>query len=72
MLKLLARFCARPAVATWIIRRALGHPYHHLDGYMGRWWFFNPYEDVDGADLAGRGWCKKCQQRRDAQPDEPA
>lgn len=48
MIKLLARFCGRPAVARWIIRRAMAHPYSHLDGYMRRWWFFNPYEDVPG------------------------
>ncbi|MND20250.1 hypothetical protein D3C87_1254410 [compost metagenome] len=46
--KLIAKFCAKPAVANWLIRRAMKTPYVHIHGkddelYMGRWWLFNPY-----------------------------
>lgn len=46
--KLLARFAARPAVANWLIRRAMKTPFSHLPSnedpsYMERYWLFNPY-----------------------------
>lgn len=47
--KLIARICAIPAVADWIIKRSFRTPYSHItdpksgDMYMGRWWLFNPY-----------------------------
>lgn len=46
--KLIARFAARPAVANWLIRRAMKTPYSHLPSndeptYMARYWLFNPY-----------------------------
>jgi hypothetical protein len=45
--KLIAKVCARPAVADWLIRRAAAHPYSDIynDGvlYMRRGWVFNPY-----------------------------
>jgi hypothetical protein len=46
--KLIAKFCAKPAVANWLINRAMKTPYVHIYGkdgemYMGRWWLFNPY-----------------------------
>jgi len=46
---LLARICAIPSVADWLIARAQRTPYSPImspDGqtlYMGRWWLFNPY-----------------------------
>lgn len=40
--KLIAAFITRPTVTEWLIRRAMRTPYFHLDGYMGRWWLFNP------------------------------
>lgn len=39
-----ARFLARPAVADWLIRRAMRTPYSHLPGYMQRYWLLNAYE----------------------------
>lgn len=49
LLKLLARFLARPAVTDWLIRRAMRTPYTHIDKdgdvYMYRYWLFNPYEE---------------------------
>jgi hypothetical protein len=42
---LLAKILAIPFVADWIIKHAQKTPYFHLDGYMGRWWFFNGYGD---------------------------
>lgn len=45
---LIAKFCARPAVADWLIRRAQARPYSDIvkDGevYMWRGWVFNPYD----------------------------
>ena len=47
--KLIARLCAKPAIAEWLINRSFKTPYTHItsadgnDVYMGRWWFFNPY-----------------------------
>lgn len=35
-------------VANWVVNRAKRTPYLHLDGYMNRWWLFNPYQDPDG------------------------
>lgn len=43
--KLLAIIVSWPPIARWIIQRARRTPYRHLDGYMHRWWLFNPYED---------------------------
>lgn len=44
----IAKICAKPAVAEWLIRRSQKTPYQHIYGkdgdmYMGRWWLFNPY-----------------------------
>lgn len=46
--KLIAKICAKPAVAQWLINRAFKTPYSHITGpdgsiYMGRWWLFNAY-----------------------------
>lgn len=40
----LAWLLSRPAVVDWLIRRAMRTPYIHIDGYMNRWWLFNPYD----------------------------
>ena len=49
LLKLLARFLARPAVTDRLIRRATRTPYTHIDKdgdvYMYRYWLFNPYKE---------------------------
>lgn len=37
-------FLSRERVADWLIRRAQRTPYTHIDGYMLRWWLFNPYD----------------------------
>lgn len=46
--KLIGKVVSRPAVANWLIQRALKTPYTHLskDGsvYMERYWLFNSYE----------------------------
>ncbi len=46
--KLIAKFCARPAVRSWLISRALKTPYIHImkggNLYMQRFWLFNPYQ----------------------------
>lgn len=46
--KLVAKIVTIPVVRRWLIVRAQRTPYFHLDGYMGRWWVFNPY----GSDQA--------------------
>lgn len=54
--KLIAKLLARPAIADWLIRRAMRTPYSPIikDGvlYMDRFWLFNPYPDsgASGAD----------------------
>lgn len=46
---IIAKLCAIPRVADWLIARAQRTPYSPImspDGstlYMGRWWLFNPY-----------------------------
>lgn len=39
----IAYLLARPAVVDWLINRAVRTPYTHIDGYMMRYWLFNPY-----------------------------
>jgi len=41
--KIVAFIVSRRAIADWLIRRAMRTPYFHLEGYMRRWWLFNPY-----------------------------
>lgn len=41
--KFIAYIVSRPLVYTWLIDRAQRTPYLHLEGYMFRWWLFNPY-----------------------------
>lgn len=40
---LVAKVVAIPTVAGYLIKRAQRTPYFHLEGYMNRWWLFNPY-----------------------------
>lgn len=44
LVKLIAKLLARPAVADWIIKRAMRTPDEHLPGYMHRYWLFNRYD----------------------------
>lgn len=53
--KLVARFCALPAVASMLIGRARCTPYTHLPGYMHRFWLFNAYPDGPLPELGYRG-----------------
>jgi hypothetical protein len=54
--KLLAKVLARPAVTGWLIKRAMKAPYSHLEGYMNRYWLFNPYPK--SAPDQKKGWCR--------------
>lgn len=51
---LIAKLITRPAIASWLIKRAKRTPYQHItsaDGehvYMGRWWLFNAYPGAYG------------------------
>lgn len=59
MMKIIAKFLARPAITDWLIRRAMRTPYFHIKGddgsvYMERYWLFNPYPT--GNDSTGRRW----------------
>lgn len=60
MIKILAKFLARPAVADWLIRRAFQRPYSPIikDGvlYMDRYWLFNPYPDTGGSGADRPRW----------------
>lgn len=48
--RLAAKILSKPAVVSFLTKRALKTPYHHLasaDGqelYMARYWLFNPYD----------------------------
>lgn len=52
----LAWLVSRKPIAAWIIRRAQRTPYTHIPGYMNRWWVFNPYQKVDGTEIARIPW----------------
>lgn len=43
LIEAIAKLIAKPAVANWIIKRAMRTPDEHLDGYMNRYWLFNQY-----------------------------
>ena len=45
--KAVAYVLSRKPVAWYLIKRARRTPYFHLDGYMNRWWLFNPYTPQD-------------------------
>lgn len=57
---LIAKFCARPAVAGWLIRKALNRPYSPIikngDLYMDRYWLFNPYPDTGASGADRKRW----------------
>lgn len=57
---LIARVTARPAVADWLIRRALRRPYSPIikdgDLYMDRYWLFNPYPDTGASGSDRKRW----------------
>lgn len=46
---------SRPRVVDWMIERAKKTPYFHLDGYMQRYWLFNPYDE--DRNLPRYKWC---------------
>lgn len=48
--RIVARIVSHPPIARWIIRRAQRSPYFHLEGYMRRWWLFNPYKGSSQAE----------------------
>lgn len=58
--KFIARQMARPAVANWLIERAMRTPYSNIekDGvmYMWRWWLFNPYPDTGASGKDRKRW----------------
>ena len=54
---LVAFIVSRAPVARWLIDRSLRTPYFHLDGYMMRWWLFNPIETYFGKKVPQYDWC---------------
>lgn len=58
---LLARFLALPPVRWALIKYAQRTPYFHLQGYMNRWWVFNPHPPRQSG--AGRRFPKLSQAR---------
>jgi hypothetical protein len=52
----LGRYLAKnPHVVGRLLDRAYKTPYTHIDGYMNRWWLFNPYQGADGS-YRKRNW----------------
>jgi hypothetical protein len=45
-----ARRVSTREVADRIIARAMLTPYFHLDGYMNRYWLFNPHQALSGGE----------------------
>jgi hypothetical protein len=60
LLNILAHFLARPAVADWLIRRAMRTPYSPIisEGklYMERFWLFNPYPATGASGADRKRW----------------
>jgi hypothetical protein len=60
IINLLARQLARPAVADYLIRRAMRTPYSAIikdgDLYMRRFWLFNPYPDTGASGSDRKPW----------------
>lgn len=48
LMKMIAKFLANKHVAEYLVERAKKTPYQHLEGYMNRWWLFNPYSNTSG------------------------
>lgn len=46
----LGRMAAQQGVRERIIQEALKTPYFDLDGYMERYWLFNPFDQVNGVE----------------------
>lgn len=47
--RVVAKIVSRPAIRDALIEIAKETPYFHLEGYMNRYWLFNPY-DFDAKD----------------------
>lgn len=60
MWSVLAQLLARPAVAQWLIERAMRTPYSpivkHGELYMERFWLFNPYPDTGASGADASPW----------------
>lgn len=41
--RFVAYIVSRRPIRTWLIERSFKTPYHHLEGYMDRFWLFNSY-----------------------------
>lgn len=55
---LVAFIVSRPAVWARLVARAARTPYFHLEGYMLRWWLFNPIVTTpDGTKTPRYRWC---------------
>ena len=52
----LAWLVSRKRVAAWIIQRSRRTPYTNIPGYMNRWWVLNPYQKVNGTEVARIPW----------------
>lgn len=52
--KILAKIVAFGPVANYLIKRVQRTPYFNLEGYMNRWWLWNPYGNSLGQDDASR------------------
>ena len=46
--ELFALVVSFPPIRNALIWWAKKHPYRHLEGYMDRWWVFNPYDEATG------------------------
>lgn len=59
-MKLIAKLLAQPAIAGWLIRRALNRPYSSIikngELYMDRYWLFNPYPDTGASGADRKRW----------------
>lgn len=60
MIKLLARYLAKPNVVEWLINTAKKTPYTHIitDGslYMARYWLFNAYPATGQSGADRKPW----------------
>lgn len=55
--RLLATIVTIPFVRDYLLYRAMATPYLHLQGYMDRYWLFNPYIYGDGTYIK-QGWLR--------------
>ena len=49
--RLVAKVISRPAIANYLIKRAMKTEYFHLEGYMNRYWLFNRYSEVGSSTV---------------------